>query len=140
MPGVVAVFTGTDLRADGIGDFSTFAGLMNADGKPMAAPPYYPLAVDEVRFVGEAVAAVIAQTRLQAQDAAEQVTVEYEELPTVVDDRGRHGEERTAALARCAGQHRGADRVRRQEGHRRRLRQGQARDEAARSTTSGWCR
>ncbi len=53
----------------------TFAGLMNAEGKPMAAPPYYPLAVDEVRFVGEAVAAVVAQTRLQAEDAAEQVAV-----------------------------------------------------------------
>ena len=60
------------------------AGLMNAEGKPMTAPPYYPLAVGEVRFVGEAVAAVVAQTRLQAQDAAEQVAVEYEELPTVV--------------------------------------------------------
>jgi carbon-monoxide dehydrogenase large subunit len=84
MPGVVAVFTGIELRADGIGAFPTFAGLTNAEGKPMAAPPYYPLAVGEVRFVGEAVAAVVAQTRLQAQDAAEQVTVEYEELPTVV--------------------------------------------------------
>lgn len=84
MPGVIAVFTGADLRADGTGAFPTFVGLMNAEGKPMAAPPYYPLAVGEVRFVGEAVAAVIAQTRLQAQDAAEQVTVEYEELPTVV--------------------------------------------------------
>ena len=84
MPGVIAVFTGADLQADGVGAFPTFAGLMNAEGKPMAAPPYYPLAVGEVRFVGEAVAAVVAQTRLQAQDAAEQVAVEYEELPTVV--------------------------------------------------------
>ena len=84
MPGVIGVFTGADLLADGIGAFPTFAGLTNAAGKPMAAPPYYPLAVGEVRFVGEAVAAVIAQTRLQAQDATEQVTVEYQELPTVV--------------------------------------------------------
>jgi carbon-monoxide dehydrogenase large subunit len=84
MPRVLAVFTGADLGAEGVGAFPTFAGLVNAEGKPMAAPPYYTLAAGEVRFVGEAVAAVVAQTRLQALDAAEQVTVEYEELPTVV--------------------------------------------------------
>ena len=84
MPGVIGVLTGADLQADGIGAFPTFVGLVNAEGKPMAAPPYYPLAVGEVRFVGEAVAAVVAQTRLQALDAADQVAVEYEELPTVV--------------------------------------------------------
>jgi carbon-monoxide dehydrogenase large subunit len=84
MPGVLAVFSGADLKADGVGAFPTFAGLVNAEGKPMSAPPYYPLAVGEARFVGEAVAAVVAQTRLQALDAAEQVAVEYEELPAVV--------------------------------------------------------
>ncbi|MGH8679719.1 MAG: xanthine dehydrogenase family protein molybdopterin-binding subunit [Burkholderiales bacterium] len=84
LPGVAAVFTGADLRSDGIGPIPINPGLKRADGKPMTAPPYYPLAVGEVRFVGEAVAAVIAQTRLQAEDAAEQVQVEYEELPVVV--------------------------------------------------------
>ena len=82
-PGVVAVITGADLLADGIGEFPIQAGLKRADGKPMSAPPYYALAVDEVRFVGQAVVAVVAQTRLQADDAAEQVDVEYEELPAV---------------------------------------------------------
>jgi carbon-monoxide dehydrogenase large subunit len=84
MPGVVAVFTGAELKADGIGFFPIGPGLVNAAGKPMTAPPYYSLAVDEVRFVGEAVAAVVAQTRMQAQDAAEQVMVEYAELPALV--------------------------------------------------------
>jgi carbon-monoxide dehydrogenase large subunit len=84
MPGVAAVLTGADLRADGIGHFPLMPDLVNAAGKPMSAPPYYPLAVGEVRFVGEAVAAVIAATRAQAEDAAEQVAVEYEELPAVV--------------------------------------------------------
>jgi carbon-monoxide dehydrogenase large subunit len=84
MPGVVAVFTGAELKADGIGFFPIGPGLVNAAGKPMTAPPYYPLALDEVRFVGEAVAAVVAQTRMQAQDAAEQVMVEYAELPALV--------------------------------------------------------
>src|SRR5215510_9011241 len=41
MPGVVGVLTGADLQADGIGAFPTFAGLVNAEGQPMAAPPYY---------------------------------------------------------------------------------------------------
>jgi carbon-monoxide dehydrogenase large subunit len=84
MPGVVAVLTGADLRADGVGHFPLMPDLVNAAGKPMSAPPYYPLAVGEVRFVGEAVAAVIAATRAQAEDAAEQVAVDYEALPAVV--------------------------------------------------------
>ena len=84
MPGVVAVLTGADLKADGVGEFPIGPGLTNAAGQPMTAPPYYPLAIGEVRFVGEAVAAVIAQTRAQAEDAAENVVAEYEELPAVV--------------------------------------------------------
>ncbi|MCW5621222.1 MAG: molybdopterin-dependent oxidoreductase [Burkholderiales bacterium] len=83
-PGVLAVLTGAQLKADGIGHFPINPGLTNAAGKPMTAPPYYPLAVDEARFVGEAVAAVVAQTRQQALDAVEQVQVDYEELPVVV--------------------------------------------------------
>jgi carbon-monoxide dehydrogenase large subunit len=83
-PGVLAVITGADLVADGIGFFPISPGLNNAAGKPMSAPPMYPLAVGEARFVGEAVAAVVAESRLAAQDAAEQVMVEYEELPVLV--------------------------------------------------------
>ena len=83
-PGVIAVLTGAELKADGVGFFPLIPGLNGPDGKPMAAPPYYPLAVDEVRFVGEAVAAVVAQTRVQAEDAAEQVMVDYEELPALI--------------------------------------------------------
>ena len=82
-PGVIAVLTGADLAADGIGEFPIGPGLVRADGKPMTAPPYYALATDAARFVGQAVAAVVAQTRRQAEDAVEQVAVEYEELPAV---------------------------------------------------------
>ncbi|MFN0317049.1 MAG: xanthine dehydrogenase family protein molybdopterin-binding subunit [Burkholderiales bacterium] len=84
MPGVVAVITGAQLQADGVGAFPTVppAGtLKRADGKDMCSAPYYPMAKDEVRFVGEALAVVIAQTRRQAEDAADQVMVDYEELP-----------------------------------------------------------
>jgi len=81
-PGVIAVLTGADLAADGVGEFPMGPGA-RADGKPMTAPPYYALAVDAARFVGQAVAAVVAQTRRQAEDAVERVAVEYEELPAV---------------------------------------------------------
>ncbi len=83
-PGVLAVYTGADLIADGVNPFAVNPGLKNAAGKDMSGPPYRALAAGEVRFVGEAVAAVIAQTRQQAQDAAEKVAVDYEELPAIV--------------------------------------------------------
>jgi carbon-monoxide dehydrogenase large subunit len=84
MPGVLAVYTGADLKADDVGAIPDGAGLKRADGKPMCGPPNYALAVDKAYCVGEAVAAVVAQTRIQAEDAAEKVQVEYEELPAVV--------------------------------------------------------
>jgi aerobic carbon-monoxide dehydrogenase large subunit len=83
-PGVIAVYTGADIKADGIGSFPIDGSLKNHLGKPMSGPPLYPLAVDEARFAGQTVAAVIAATRAQAEDAAERVTVDYEELPAVV--------------------------------------------------------
>jgi carbon-monoxide dehydrogenase large subunit len=83
-PGVLAVFTGADLLADGVNALPINPGLKNAAGNPMSGPPYHALAVDEVRYVGEAVAAVVAETRQKAQDAAELVAVEYDELPAVV--------------------------------------------------------
>jgi carbon-monoxide dehydrogenase large subunit len=84
MPGVIAVFTGADLSADGVGAFGINPGLKQPNGDPMTSEPYYPLATDAARFVGQAVAAVVAQTRLQAEDAAEQVVVDYEDLPAAV--------------------------------------------------------
>lgn len=84
MPGVVAAFTGADLLADDVGPIPTAAGLKNAAGKPTSAPPNRGLAADEARYVGQPVAAVVAATRRQAEDAAEQVMVDYEELPAVV--------------------------------------------------------
>lgn len=93
MPGVITVLTGADAMADGLGAMPINPGLKNAAGKAMTAPPYYILATDEARFVGQAVAAVIAETREEAEDAVEQVIVEYEELPSVttIDDAMRPG-------------------------------------------------
>ncbi|MEO8166456.1 MAG: molybdopterin cofactor-binding domain-containing protein, partial [Betaproteobacteria bacterium] len=84
MPGVVAVLTGADLKADGIGPLPDGAGLKRADGKPMCGAPHDALAIEVARYVGEPVAAVLASTRIQADDAAEQVMVEYQDLPAVV--------------------------------------------------------
>lgn len=81
--GVIGVITGADLLAAGVTPFPLIPGLPNADGKEWSAPPYYPLATDEVRFVGQTVVAVIAQTRAQAEAAAELVAIDYAELPSV---------------------------------------------------------
>jgi len=84
MTGVLAVYTGADLQADGVGPLPIGPGLQRADGEAMDGPPNDPIAVDTARHVGEAVAAVVAETRAQAEDAAEHVAVEYDELPAVV--------------------------------------------------------
>ena len=86
-PGVVAVFTGADMAADGIGPMRPLWIIRSRDGSPMAEPPRFALARDKVRHVGEPVAAVIAETPAQAADAAERVAVDYEPLPAVTDAR-----------------------------------------------------
>jgi carbon-monoxide dehydrogenase large subunit len=83
--GVLAAWTMADLRADGVGHIPFPPAFKRADGSPMAAPPRTPLAEDVVRYVGQPVVAVVAQTRAQAQDAAELAVVEYEDLPCVTD-------------------------------------------------------
>jgi carbon-monoxide dehydrogenase large subunit len=86
-PGVLAVWTMADLRADKVGHIPFPPLFKRADGSPMAAPPRTPLAESEVYFAGQAVAAVVAATREQAMDAAELVEADYEDLPCVVDAR-----------------------------------------------------
>lgn len=85
MPGVIGVFSGADLVAAGVKPLPGVAGFMRADGQPAATPPRRALAHERVRFVGEAVVAVVAETLQQARDAAEAVVVDYDELPMVVD-------------------------------------------------------
>ncbi len=82
--GVVAVFIGTDLVADGVGSFPGNPALKNAMGKPMSTPPYFPLATDAVRFVGQTVVAVAATTHAIAQRAADSIFVDYEPLDAAV--------------------------------------------------------
>ena len=79
--GVVAVLTAADVEAAGFGSLPTGAPLKGPDGEPHRTAPMPVLAGDRVRFVGQPIAMVIAQTALQARDAAEQVFVDYEEMP-----------------------------------------------------------
>ena len=83
LPGVLAIVTGDDLVRDGVRPLPLSADFKRADGSPTASPPRHALAVDAVRFVGEAVAAVIAQTPQQARDAAEAIDVRYQPLSLI---------------------------------------------------------
>ncbi|RCW66826.1 xanthine dehydrogenase family protein molybdopterin-binding subunit [Pseudorhodoferax soli] len=83
MAGVVAVYTGADLVAKGVKPLPGTAGFKRADGGPGVTPPLHALAHERVRFVGEPVALVVAETLQQARDAAEAVFVDYAELPAV---------------------------------------------------------
>ena len=83
--GVVGVLTGADLAADKLGGLICGWMITSKDGTPMKAGAHPALAVDRVRYVGDHIAIVIADTYAQAKDAAELVKIEYEELPAVVD-------------------------------------------------------
>src|SRR3954469_22785818 len=85
--GVVAAWSMADLRADGVKHIPYPPLFKQANGSPMASPLRTPLAEDKVYYVGHPVAAIVAETRQQAQDAADAVLVEYEDLPAVVDPR-----------------------------------------------------
>src|SRR2546428_7746716 len=82
-PGVLAAFTGADLARDGLGTMKMTLRRRRPDGSPMFAPPHRGLAGERVRYVGDPVAVVVAETLAQAEDAAERVQVDYEPLPSV---------------------------------------------------------
>jgi carbon-monoxide dehydrogenase large subunit len=83
MPGVVAILTGEDVAAAGLKPLGVALPFKRPDGSDLAAPPRPILAQGLVRFVGEPVAAIIAESAAAARDAAEAVMVDYEELPAV---------------------------------------------------------
>ena len=82
-PGVLAVLTAADVKAAGYGDLPVPGGLKRRDGTPMYKTRYPILAEDRVRWVGDYVAFVVAETLAQAQDATELIQVDYEELPAI---------------------------------------------------------
>jgi carbon-monoxide dehydrogenase large subunit len=83
LPGVVAILTGEDVAAAGLKALGVALPFKRPDGSDLAAPPRPILAQGLVRFVGEPVAAIIAESPAAARDAAEAIMVEYEELPAV---------------------------------------------------------
>ena len=83
-PGVLLVLTGRDYLERGLGTLLPMQASKMADGSDGFVTPQPLLATDRVRFVGEAVAFVVAETHAQAQDAAELIVVDYERLPSVI--------------------------------------------------------
>ena len=82
MPGVLGVYTGQQMKDAGFGPIPCAWVVPGSNTK---TPPYPPIAIDTVRYVGNAVAIVVAQDRYQARDAADAVDVDYEPLPVTVD-------------------------------------------------------
>lgn len=83
LPGVLAILTNDDLEAAGFNPLKCPMNIPQRDGSPMKTPVRPSLAKGKVRFVGEAVACVVAETALQAKDAAEAIELDIEELPAV---------------------------------------------------------
>jgi carbon-monoxide dehydrogenase large subunit len=84
-PGVVAVFTGADIAADKVGGLICGWMIHSKDGSPMKAGAHPALAQGKVRYVGDHVAVVIADTYAQAKDAAEKIVVDYGVLAAATD-------------------------------------------------------
>ena len=85
IPGVLAVITGRDLDAAGLGPVPCVIPLKNKDGSPRADTPRLALATDTVRHVGDPVAFVVADTPQAARDGAEAIGVDYDILPAATD-------------------------------------------------------
>src|SRR5690242_1174326 len=88
MPGVLAVLTGADWKASGWSDLPVAGGMKRPGGLPSYKPRFPALVEDRVRWVGDYVAFVVAETKNQAMDAAERIEVEYEPLPAIVSTVG----------------------------------------------------
>ena len=117
-PGVLGVFTGKDMAS--VGGLPCGWQINNIDGTPMKEPKHPVLAEDKVRYVGDQVALVVAETLAQARAAAAMVDVDYEVLPAVVDTATA---DKAKSSVLCLG-------VRRQGGDRRSVREGGACHEA----------
>jgi aerobic carbon-monoxide dehydrogenase large subunit len=84
-PGVLGILTGEELAAAGANHLPCVTPLRSRDGSPNADPGHPVLCTERVRFAGDGVALVVAETATAAREAAEQVLVDYEELAAVVD-------------------------------------------------------
>jgi carbon-monoxide dehydrogenase large subunit len=101
-PGVLAVLTGADWQASGFGDLPVPSGQKRRDGSAMYRPRYPALVQDRVRWVGDYVAFVVAETQRQAMDAAELIEVDYDVLPAVVSTQHASDAEAPRVWEDCA--------------------------------------
>jgi carbon-monoxide dehydrogenase large subunit len=85
MPGVIGVLNGQQMQDDAIGNLICGWMIHSKDGSPMNMGPWRPLAIDTVRYVGDAVAIVVADSVGEARDAAEKVEIDYEPLAAVTE-------------------------------------------------------
>jgi aerobic carbon-monoxide dehydrogenase large subunit len=112
-PGVLAVLTGADWVASGWGDLPVPGGMKRRDGSAMYRPRYPALVSDRVRWVGDYVAFVVAETYPAAVDAAELIEVDYEALPAVVSTADAAAPDAPLVWDDCPGNvcfvHRGGD-------------------------------
>src|SRR5262249_6592034 len=102
MPGVREVLTAEDVHADRLRPLLPYVDANTVTGEPFAFTPQPLLAEDKVRYVGEPVPMIVAESRKEALDAAERTPVEYAPRPAVTAVAA--GAERAAAVIRCAGQ------------------------------------
>src|SRR5580700_2183792 len=87
MPGVLLTLTAEDWKRAGHGELTVVHPMPFSDGRPMNNAPRPAFAADKVRHVGDIVAAVVAESRFAAEDAAEAIAVDYEPLPGVCEPR-----------------------------------------------------
>lgn len=85
MPGVLGVFTGPDILSDKVGGPICGWMIHSKDGTPMKAAPHPTLAIDTVRYVGDHIALIVAETHAQARDAAEAIDLDIDALAVVTD-------------------------------------------------------
>jgi aerobic carbon-monoxide dehydrogenase large subunit len=85
MPGVLGVFTGPDIAGDKVGGPICGWMIHSKDGTPMKAAPHPTMAIDTVRYVGDHIALIVAETYSQARDAAEAIDLDIQTLPVVTD-------------------------------------------------------
>ena len=105
-PGVVAILTGADLAADGVGNMPIDGSRKRRDGSPAFATPRPALVRERVRHVGDAVALVVAETRRAGRRRRRAVAVDYDPLPAVAATAEAHAPGRARRLGRGAGQRR----------------------------------
>jgi aerobic carbon-monoxide dehydrogenase large subunit len=103
MPGVHAVLTGADYRADGLGSLPSMAPYKQRGGGAMFLPPRPAIAIERAMHVGYPVAVVVADTLAQALDAAERVVVDYAPRPAVVSARDAAAPDAPQLYAECPG-------------------------------------